>query len=63
MSQEISPSRPYPPTVHALVLPSQIPLDLRLSVRDFDEAWLVGIQRSPFLPTKLIIFTEQWRNP
>ncbi|KJA28999.1 hypothetical protein HYPSUDRAFT_128486 [Hypholoma sublateritium FD-334 SS-4] len=40
ISQEVSSSRPYPPTVHVLVLPSQIPLDLRLGVRDFDEAWL-----------------------
>jgi len=37
MSKALSPHRPFPPTVHVLVLPSQLPLDLRLSFRDFDE--------------------------
>ncbi|KAF9474543.1 hypothetical protein BDN70DRAFT_815514 [Pholiota conissans] len=40
ISKEVAPSRPYAPTVHALALPSRIPLDLRLGIRDFDEAWL-----------------------
>lgn len=50
ISQEVSSSRPYPPTVHVLVLPSQIPLDLRLGIRDFDEAWLVSIHISSVPP-------------
>ncbi|RDB25209.1 Gelsolin [Hypsizygus marmoreus] len=37
LSARVSPTRPYPPTVHALVLPSQLPRDLRLIFRDLDE--------------------------
>ncbi|KAF8967877.1 hypothetical protein BDZ97DRAFT_475685 [Flammula alnicola] len=40
MSKHVACSRPYAPTVHALILPSKIPLDLRRGIRDFDEAWL-----------------------
>ncbi|KIM40211.1 hypothetical protein M413DRAFT_446377 [Hebeloma cylindrosporum] len=40
LSKESATSRPYTPTVHVLILPSQIPLDLRLGIRDLDEAWL-----------------------
>lgn len=43
LSMEASSSRPYVPTVHVLILPSQIPLDLRLGIRDLDEAWMVSI--------------------
>ncbi|KAF8897057.1 hypothetical protein CPB84DRAFT_1681849, partial [Gymnopilus junonius] len=40
LSSEAASSRPYVPTVHVLVLPSQLPLDLRLGIRDLDEAWV-----------------------
>jgi len=40
LSKEVALLRPYTPTVHVLILPSLIPVDLLLSVRDFDEAWL-----------------------
>ena len=43
LSKEVAPLRPYTPTVHVLILPSQIPVDLLLSIRDFDEAWLVRV--------------------
>ncbi|KDR75771.1 hypothetical protein GALMADRAFT_226417 [Galerina marginata CBS 339.88] len=39
MSNKVSSSRPYVPTVHVLILPSQIPLDLEMGIRDLDEAW------------------------
>jgi len=42
MASEVAPKRPYLPTVHVLIVPSQIPLDLRLGTRDLDEAWLVS---------------------
>ena len=42
MSAIVAPSRPYAPTVHALVLPSQLPIDLRLTFRDMDEVNLVS---------------------
>ncbi|KII92264.1 hypothetical protein PLICRDRAFT_50680 [Plicaturopsis crispa FD-325 SS-3] len=37
MSLHLAPSRPFAPAVHALILPSQLPLDLRLTFRDLDE--------------------------
>ncbi|KAF8633344.1 hypothetical protein AX17_004516 [Amanita inopinata Kibby_2008] len=40
MSKKLSPHRPFPPTVHVLVLPSQLPSDLRLNFRDLDEELL-----------------------
>lgn len=41
MSDKLAPTRPYAPTVHALILPSQFPIDLRLTFRDLDEVNLV----------------------
>jgi hypothetical protein len=49
VSKEVASSRPYAPTIHALALPSQIPLDLRLGIRDLDEAWLVSIRSDEVL--------------
>jgi len=40
LSKEVASTKPYAPPVHVLILPSQIPLDLLLNVRDFDESWL-----------------------
>ncbi|GLB37538.1 hypothetical protein LshimejAT787_0405890 [Lyophyllum shimeji] len=37
MSAQVSSARPYPPTIHAIVLPSQLPRDLQLAFRDLDE--------------------------
>jgi hypothetical protein len=34
-------SRPFEPPIHVLILPSKIPLDLRLHFRDLDEERLV----------------------
>ena len=45
LAKEVASTRPYTPTVHVLILPSQIPLDLLLNIRDFDEAWLVSMCR------------------
>ncbi|KAF8622712.1 hypothetical protein AX15_006803 [Amanita polypyramis BW_CC] len=41
MSRKLSPNRPFPPTVHVLILPSRLPLDLRLHYRNFDE-WILN---------------------
>jgi len=41
LSSATASERPYAPTVHVLILPSQLPIDLRLGVRDLDEAWVV----------------------
>ncbi|KAI0958231.1 hypothetical protein AcV7_004104 [Taiwanofungus camphoratus] len=41
MSRKTSSSKPFSPTVHVLILPSQIPTDLRLNFRDLDESDLV----------------------
>ena len=41
LAKRAASERPYKPTVHVLVLPSQLPLDLRLSVRCLDENFLV----------------------
>ncbi|KAH9924883.1 uncharacterized protein B0H18DRAFT_908993 [Fomitopsis serialis] len=38
LSDITASSRPFTPTVHALILPSQLPTDLRLHFRDLDEA-------------------------
>ncbi|KAJ3514326.1 hypothetical protein NLJ89_g2435 [Agrocybe chaxingu] len=40
MSTVEASCKPYDPTVHVLILPSQLPLDLQQGVRDLDEAWL-----------------------
>ncbi|KNZ72865.1 hypothetical protein J132_01857 [Termitomyces sp. J132] len=37
LSTRMSSTRPYAPTVHTLILPSQLPRDLRLMFRDLDE--------------------------
>ncbi|KIL68846.1 hypothetical protein M378DRAFT_8282 [Amanita muscaria Koide BX008] len=37
MAKTLAPHRPFLPTVHTLVLPSQLPLDMRLNFRDLDE--------------------------
>lgn len=42
MSEKLAPTRPYAPTVHVLVLPSQLPIDLRLTFRDMDELHLAS---------------------
>ncbi|KAH9945670.1 hypothetical protein B0H21DRAFT_860691 [Amylocystis lapponica] len=40
LSRSTASSRPFTPTVHVLILPSQIPTDLRLHFRDLDEVQL-----------------------
>ncbi|KAF8070560.1 hypothetical protein FPV67DRAFT_1027864 [Lyophyllum atratum] len=37
LSSRVSVARPYPPTIHTLIFPSQLPRDLRLALRDLDE--------------------------
>ncbi|KAF8161209.1 hypothetical protein B0H34DRAFT_796031 [Crassisporium funariophilum] len=40
LSQEVASERPHAPNVHVAILPSKLPVDLLLNVRDLDEAWL-----------------------
>ncbi|KAJ2916753.1 hypothetical protein MD484_g3671, partial [Candolleomyces efflorescens] len=39
-AQQVSSERPYTPNVHVVIIPSQLPLDLKLHVRDMDETIL-----------------------
>jgi hypothetical protein len=41
LSTRIAPERPFTPTVHVLVLPTQLPQDLRINLRGLDEQLLV----------------------
>ncbi|KAJ7091265.1 hypothetical protein C8R44DRAFT_891662 [Mycena epipterygia] len=38
-ASRLASARPYKPTIHALILPSQIPVDLRIQFRDIEEAF------------------------
>ncbi|KDQ57757.1 hypothetical protein JAAARDRAFT_130791, partial [Jaapia argillacea MUCL 33604] len=42
MSARTAESKPFRPTVHVVILPSQLPLDLRLNFRHLDEILLNG---------------------
>lgn len=46
MSALIAPDRPFKPTVHIIILPSQIPLDLRMHFRDLDESQIVSLPKA-----------------
>ncbi|KAJ6625514.1 hypothetical protein B0H10DRAFT_613833 [Mycena sp. CBHHK59/15] len=37
LATHISSARPYTPTVHAVILPSQLPVDLKIQLRDLDQ--------------------------
>src|SRR5205807_1726242 len=41
VSSRLAARRPFAPPIHTLVLPSKIPLDLRLHFRDLDEERVV----------------------
>lgn len=41
-SRRVAMDLPFAPPVHVLVLPSQLPLDLRIALRGLDETRLVG---------------------
>ncbi|KAI0297169.1 hypothetical protein BC826DRAFT_1090943 [Russula brevipes] len=42
LSSRIAASRPFTPPIHVLILPSKIPIDLRLHFRDLDEERMNG---------------------
>lgn len=42
MAKRVAISKPFSPTVHVLVLPTQLPLDMRLAFRDLDESQVNG---------------------
>ncbi|KAJ7703074.1 hypothetical protein B0H17DRAFT_1041507 [Mycena rosella] len=39
----LASARPYKPTVHALILPSQLPVDLRVQFRDLEDVFLNAV--------------------
>ncbi|KAF7376251.1 Gelsolin repeat [Mycena sanguinolenta] len=39
-ADRLASARPFTPTIHTLILPSQIPIDLRLQFRDLEEVFL-----------------------
>ncbi|KAG6333692.1 hypothetical protein ID866_5399 [Astraeus odoratus] len=41
MSKLLATSKPFSPTVHVLIIPTQLPLDMRLAFRNLDELALV----------------------
>ena len=42
MASLVAASKPFSPTVHVLILPTQLPLDMRHAFRNLDEIALVG---------------------
>lgn len=42
MAKRVAISKPFSPTVHVLVLPTQLPLDMRHAFRDLDESQVNG---------------------
>lgn len=42
MAPLVSTSKPFSPTVHVLILPTQLPLDMRHAFRNLDELVLVS---------------------
>lgn len=41
MAKSVTISKPFSPTVHVLVIPTQLPLDMRHAFRDLDESQVV----------------------
>ncbi|TFK73967.1 hypothetical protein BDN72DRAFT_875452 [Pluteus cervinus] len=60
LSKTVAPARPFVPPVHVIVLPSQLPLDLRLCFRDLDETLLNGTSVPDHM--NLLSSTEAWRH-
>lgn len=42
MASLVAASKPFSPTVHVLILPTQLPLDMRHAFRNLDEIALVS---------------------
>ena len=43
MAPLVAASKPFSPTVHVLILPTQLPLDMRHAFRNLDEMALVSV--------------------
>lgn len=43
MAPLVATSKPFSPTVHVLILPTRLPLDMRHAFRDLDETALVSL--------------------
>lgn len=44
MTDLLATSKPFLPTVHVLIIPTQLPLDMRHAFRDLDESTLVSLR-------------------
>jgi hypothetical protein len=55
ISDRVAFARPFCPTIHALILPSRLPLDLRLQLRGIDEAQLVGFFADSIVASLLLL--------
>ena len=42
MAPLVAARKPFPPTIHVLILPTQLPLDMRHAFRNLDELSLVS---------------------
>jgi hypothetical protein len=64
ISELTSSTRPFPPTVHVLVLPSRLPLDLSLNLRELDDTEVVSPHKlhrhPPFI--HLLTLSLQFQN-
>lgn len=54
MSTLTAEERPFPPTLHVLIAPTQLPADLRLAFRDLDEERVVRETLCVLCPRVLI---------
>ena len=43
MASLVAATKPFSPTVHVLILPTQLPLDMRHAFRNLDELALVSV--------------------
>ncbi|KAJ7178409.1 hypothetical protein C8R43DRAFT_872132 [Mycena crocata] len=68
VATRLAPARPYAPNVHALVLPSQLPVDLRAQFRDLEETFLNDANAPeqmnilPFEECLLHLHTSSWNK-
>lgn len=63
MASLVAASKPFSPTIHVLILPTQLPLDMRHAFRDLDELALVRFYRfNSSCPTQAFFSAEMIRT-
>jgi len=53
MAKKVAVSKPFSPTVHVLVIPTQLPLDMQHAFRDVDESEMVR-----FTPFEYLVYGD-----